>query len=196
MRRLCPATLTGSASIRTKAKTAGAEPVSTQACIVPRCTTTSPCLRCATVRHRPVRGRIRPRQDRVVHGLGAVHELGCARRELGDPDDGALARADVIVALDETLALRGLGRVGIVHRHPVGGPDLAAVRCRRVRGRRLPVRRSSVCTMALPLASWPVTMRRTSKLIFPPLLGFANPNRPCQRPSCPARFLPRQRQGE
>src|ERR1700730_16769283 len=44
-------------------------------------------------------------QQGIIDGLGAVHEFGRAGREFGDPDDGTLAGADVIVAGDEPLAL-------------------------------------------------------------------------------------------
>src|SRR5205814_7120299 len=65
-------------------------------------------------------------QDRIIDGFGAVHEFGRARREFGDPDDTPLAGADVIVAYDETFLLCRSGRLGIVDRHLVGRPYLAA----------------------------------------------------------------------
>ena len=65
-------------------------------------------------------------QQRVIDGLGPVHEFGRARGEFGDPYDGALARADVVVAGDEPFALRGVGGFRIVGRHPIGRPDFAA----------------------------------------------------------------------
>src|SRR5260370_7273512 len=54
-----------------------------------------------------------------------MHEFGRARREFGYANDRALAGADVIVALDETRALRRIGLFRIVDRHLVGRPDLA-----------------------------------------------------------------------
>jgi DTW domain-containing protein len=46
-------------------------------------------------------------------------------RRVGDPDDRPLTAADIIVALDEALALSRVGLLGIVDRHLVGRPDLA-----------------------------------------------------------------------
>src|SRR6516164_3673672 len=64
-------------------------------------------------------------QQRVVDGLGAVHEFGRAGGEFDDPNNRALPRADIIVAGDEPFALGSLARLGIVGRHPVGRPDFA-----------------------------------------------------------------------
>src|SRR5262249_24971883 len=58
--------------------------------------------------------------DRVVEGLGAVHELRPARCELDHPTHAALARTDVIVADDKALALQLGGRIRVVDRH-LGG---------------------------------------------------------------------------
>ena len=65
-------------------------------------------------------------QDRVIDGFGAVHEFGRAGCELGDANDRALARTDIIVAHDKALPLRRRSCFGIVDRHLVGRPDLAA----------------------------------------------------------------------
>src|SRR5262249_46649920 len=64
--------------------------------------------------------------DRVVEGLGAVHELRPARCELDHPAHAALARADVIVADAKPLALQLGGRIRVVDRHLVGRPDVDA----------------------------------------------------------------------
>src|SRR6516162_10117309 len=120
-RQLISALLDSSASIRTKAKTAGSEPLATQACIVPRCTQMSPA---AAVVEFEVTFALEA--DRVVEGLGAVHELRPARCELDHPTHAALARADVIVADDKTLALQLGGRIRVVDRHLVGRPDVDA----------------------------------------------------------------------
>src|SRR6516164_3555984 len=55
-----------------------------------------------------------------------MHESGCAGGELGDPDDGTLPGADIVVTGNETLALGGIAGLRIVGRHPVGRPDLAS----------------------------------------------------------------------
>src|SRR5262249_16506759 len=109
----------GSASIRTKAKTAGSEPLATQACIVPRCTQ----HRAAVVEFEVT---FALEADRVVEGLGAVHELRPARCELDHPTHAALARADVIVADDKALALQLGGRIRVVDRHLGGRPHVDA----------------------------------------------------------------------
>ena len=122
-----PPASTGSASIRIKAKTHGSVPVLTQACIVPRCTTISPAFIVHGLAVVEFEVAFALEQDRVVERLGAVHEFRRARREFGDADDRALARADIIVAHDKALALRlGGGAFRIVDRHLVGGPDLDA----------------------------------------------------------------------
>src|SRR6516165_5979261 len=99
--------------------------------------------------------------DRVVEGLGAVHELLPARCELDHPTHAALARADVIVADDKALALQLGGRIRVVDRHLVGRPDVDA-RDARPPAAPVPAMRSSVATTALPRESCPVTIRRTS----------------------------------
>jgi hypothetical protein len=65
-------------------------------------------------------------QQRIIDGLGAVHEFGRARGEFGDANYRALASADVVVAFDEAGALRRVALLRIVDRHLVGRPDLAA----------------------------------------------------------------------
>src|SRR5438045_80108 len=55
-----------------------------------------------------------------------VHELRPARRKLDHPTHAALARADVIVADDKTLALQLGGRIRVVDRHLVGRLDVDA----------------------------------------------------------------------
>ena len=47
-------------------------------------------------------------------------------RKLDHPTHAALARADVIVADDKTLALQLGGRIRVVDRHLVGRPDIDA----------------------------------------------------------------------
>ncbi len=108
-----------------KAKTHGAGPWLTQACIVPRWTPVAglQMRHLAAVELEIACAR---QQQRVIDGLGPVHEFGRAGGEFGDPDDGALARADVVVAGDEPLALGGVGGLRIVGRHPIGRPDFAA----------------------------------------------------------------------
>jgi hypothetical protein len=64
--------------------------------------------------------------DRVVEGLGAVHELRPAGCELDHPAHAALARADVIVADDKALALPLGGRIRVVDLHLVSRPDVDA----------------------------------------------------------------------
>jgi hypothetical protein len=102
------------------------------------------------------------KQQRIIDCLGAVHEFGRAGREFGDADHRALPRADVIVALDETCALRRLGLVevlstGILSVDQISQPAMCG------RPSRLTAwSRSSVLTTALPVASCPVTIRLTS----------------------------------
>ena len=101
--------------------------------------------------------------DRVVEGLGAVHELRPARCELDHPTHAALARADVIVTDDKALALQLGGRIRVVDRHLVGRPDVDARDARPPRpAAPVPAMRSSVATTAPPCESCPVTIRRTS----------------------------------
>src|SRR5437660_9275477 len=64
--------------------------------------------------------------DRVVEGLGAVHELRPARCELDHPTHAAVARADVIVADDKAFALQLGGRIRVVEGHLVDRPDVDA----------------------------------------------------------------------
>src|SRR6516165_9101273 len=104
-----------------KANTQGAGPLLTQACIVPRWTTTSPGLLTAV----ELEVALARQQQGVVDRLGPVHEFWRAGCEFGDADDRALPGADIVVAGDESLPLSSIGSVGIVRGHPLCRPALA-----------------------------------------------------------------------
>jgi len=84
-----------------KAKVQGSDPLLTQACIVPRWTTTSPVFRCTSCRRR-ARDRIRPTAGSRIDRLVRLHEFGRAgtnsviRTTLPGP-------SDIIVAHDEAF---------------------------------------------------------------------------------------------
>ena len=103
MRSSWPATEAGLASIRMNANTEGAGPLLTQACMVPRWTTTSPGPQVRHLAAVELEVALARQQQGVIDGLGTVHEFGCAGGEFGDPDHRPLPCPDIVVAGDEAL---------------------------------------------------------------------------------------------